>query len=119
MMTESKKPLHIVVPCVFVISLGFFFSMSDLKIGSFNINGARSDVKGASLFKLMEIKNLDVILFFKKLTVSVRMNMTGRRSGFILSLKTFNSGGVAVLFSQGFTPFSFKVEEIMCGHTLI
>lgn len=44
-MTESKKPLHIVVLCVFVVSLSFFFSVSDLKIGSFNINGARSDVK--------------------------------------------------------------------------
>lgn len=63
MMTDSKKPLHTVVVCVSVVSLSFFFSMSDLKIGYFNINGARSDVKGASLFKLMEIKKLDVILF--------------------------------------------------------
>ena len=40
------------------------------------------------------------------------MNMTGRRSGVILS------GGVAVLFSEGFTTVSFKVEEIMCDHIL-
>lgn len=67
----------------------------------------------------MEIKHLDVILLFKKLTVTLRMNMTGRRSGLTLSLKTCNSGGVAVLFSERFTLFSFKVEEIMCGHTFI
>ena len=28
-------------------------------------------------------------------------------------------GGVAVLFSKSFTPFSFEVEEIMCGRMLM
>ena len=36
----------------------------------------------------------------------------------ILSHKLSNSGGVGVLFSKGFSPCSFDVEEIMCGHIL-
>lgn len=39
------------------IVVSFLFSMSDLQIGSLNINGVRSDVQRASLFKLLEIKN--------------------------------------------------------------
>lgn len=46
---------------MFVVVTSFFFSMDDLKMGSSNINGARSDMKRASFFKPMEIKNLDVV----------------------------------------------------------
>ena len=32
--------------------------------------------------------------------------------------KSGKSGGVAVLFSNSFTPFSFEVEKIRSGHIL-
>ncbi|XP_035857433.1 NACHT, LRR and PYD domains-containing protein 3-like [Sander lucioperca] len=38
--------------------------------------------------------------------------------GVILSHKASNSGGVGVLFSKGFRPSSFSVEDIMCGHII-
>ncbi|KAI3359013.1 hypothetical protein L3Q82_015397 [Scortum barcoo] len=37
------------------------FAMVNINIGSININGARSDAKRASLFKLCELKKLDVL----------------------------------------------------------
>ena len=58
---EWRKPLHILFVCVFVVLVIFFFSMSELKIVSSNIKGARWDMKRASLLKLMELKHLDVI----------------------------------------------------------
>ena len=92
--------------------------MSELKIASLNINGARSDMKRASLLKLMELKHLDVI--FVQETHSNSENEHDWRKEWpgevILSHKTSKSGGVAVLFSNSFTPFSFEVEEIMSGH---
>ena len=110
--------LHIHVVCVFVFA--FSFLMAELKIGSLNINGARSDVKRASLFKLMELKALDVI-FLQETHSDVENESDWRKQWpgeVILSHKASNSGGVGVLFSKGFRPCSFSVEEIMCGHII-
>lgn len=111
--------LHILV-CVFVVLTIFFFSMGDLKIGSLNINGAKSEVKRASLFKLMGIKNLDVI-FVQETHSDAKNESEWKREWpgeVILSHKLSNSGGVGVLFKKGFSPCSLEVEEIMCGHIL-
>lgn len=35
--------------------------MTNINMGSLNINGARSDVKRASLYKLIDFKKLDVV----------------------------------------------------------
>ena len=70
--------------------------LSESKISSLNINGARNDMKRASLFKLMELKHLDVI--FVQETHSNSKNEHDRRREWlgevILCHKTSNSGGV-------------------------
>lgn len=38
----------------------FFFTMMNINIGTIDINGARSAEKRASLFKMCELKKLDV-----------------------------------------------------------
>lgn len=44
-----------------VLLLGFF-PMASIRIGTLNLNGAREHAKRASLFKLIELKHLDVML---------------------------------------------------------
>lgn len=119
-MNKSVNIFYTLVVCVFALAVVFFFPMGDLKIGSLNINGARSDVKRASFFKLVELKKLDIV--FVQETHSDEENESDWKREWpgevILSHKNSNSGGVAVLFSKGFSPYSIEVEEVMCGHIL-
>ncbi|KAJ4947763.1 hypothetical protein JOQ06_009796 [Pogonophryne albipinna] len=94
--------------------------MSDIKLGSLNINGARGDAKRASLFTLLGNKSLNVT--FLQETHSTAENESDWRrewggEGFF-SHKRSNSGGVAILFARGFTPFSCTVDEVIPGHLL-
>ena len=118
MMNKAGLFFHTLCVC-FVLSL-FLSMMGDFKIGSLNLNGARSDVKRASLFKLIELKKLDVI--FLQETHSNLENENDWKKEWageiILSHNVSNSGGVGMLFSKGFSPYSFDVEEIMCGYML-
>lgn len=102
--------------CVSVVSLSFFFSTSDLKTGSLNVNGARSDVKNASLFKQTETKYLDV--FFVQDSHSDGENECDRKEWLVEVTLSHKSGWVAVLLSKSSAPFSFEVEEISYGHIL-
>ena len=97
--------------------LSFSLSMCDFKIGTLNLNGARDDSKRAAFFKLMELKNIDVMLLQE--THSSADNESDWRRGcngeVILSHKSSCSGGVGIVFSRSFLPFSCEVEEIIKG----
>ena len=43
-----------------LLGCSFILNMCDLKLGSLNINGAREDVKRASLFNLIRNKKLNL-----------------------------------------------------------
>lgn len=120
MMNKSKTSVHILLVCVLVAVTAFSLIMCDLTLGSLNINGARSVAKRASLFKLFEIKKLDVV--FVQETHSDTVNEREWRKEWpgqvFQSHKLSNSGGVGLLFLRGFTPCSVEVEEIICGHIL-
>lgn len=50
------------------------------------------------------------------------MSLTGRKRGggrVVLSHKSTNSAGVAVLFAKSFTPVSFEVEEVVEGRMMV
>uniref|UniRef100_H3BWP1 Endonuclease/exonuclease/phosphatase domain-containing protein n=1 Tax=Tetraodon nigroviridis TaxID=99883 RepID=H3BWP1_TETNG len=94
--------------------------MCDFNISTLNLNGARSDFKRAALFKLMDIKNIDVLLVQE--THSCRKNHSDWRRAFngeaILSHGSSLSGGVGVLFARRFLPISFTTDEIIPGFLL-
>ena len=91
--------------------------MCDFNLSILNLNGARADFKRAALFKLMEIKRIDVM--FVQETHSTADNECEWRQAFngevILSHKSSCSGGVGILFSRSFLPGSFVTEEIIPG----
>lgn len=112
------------------------FSFNECFKNRLNISVARIDVTRASLLKLMNVKTMEVFFFNKKNQTKpnkqTKNSKTKKLSDsenehdwrkeqpgeVILSHNTYNSGGVAVLFSKSLTPFSFEVEEIMSGHSL-
>ena len=106
--------------CVFFALSILFFLMGDFKIGSLNINGARSDAKRASLFKLIELKKLDIMFIQETHSDAANENDWKKEwpGEVILSHRLSNSGGVGVLFSKGFSPYSVEVEEVVCGYIL-
>ena len=94
--------------------------MCNFKIGTLNINGARNDVKRASVYSLINVKRLDVT-FIQETHSTVDNEGDWRRewNGQVyFSHKSSNSGGVGVLFSRDFNPVSVDVEDIMAGHIL-
>ena len=56
-----KYILLLVVVCLSVRAAKSNKSMVNINIGSININGACSAAKRASVFKLFQLKNLDVV----------------------------------------------------------
>lgn len=105
-----------------LIFFAFFFSlhMTNIRIASLNVNGARDDVKRMQVYETMKQKQLDVL--FLQESHSDEKNVTDwikEWNGHIfLSHKTSRSGGVAILFANNFTPCSFKMEEIVKGRLL-
>lgn len=107
--------------CFFVSVLQLSsFHMANIRIGTLNLNGARDDVKRASLFKLIEFKHIDVMLIQE--THSTEDNKIAWEKEWnaeiILSHNTSNSGGVGILFSRHFMPQSCEFEEIVKGRLL-
>ena len=72
--------------------------MCDFNLGSLNLNGARADFKRAALFKLMDIKKINIM--FVQETHSTTDNESEWRQAFngevVLSHKSSCSGGVGV-----------------------
>lgn len=92
-----------------------------LCFGSININGARTDVKRASLFKLFDVKKLDV-MFVQETHSDDRNEGDWRREWpgrVCLSHKLSNSAGVGVLFSRSFIPQSVELHHIIAGRLLM
>lgn len=94
--------------------------MSELKIGSLNLNGARDENKRASFFRLCSLKKLDII--FVQETHSTADNEVDWKREWegdvFLSHKTSNSCGVGILFSKSFNPQSVECEEVIKGRLL-
>lgn len=100
--------------------LFFFCFMSELKIGSLNLNGARDERKRATFFRLCSLKKLDVI-FVQETHSTVDNEVDWKREwegDVFLSHKTSNSCGVGVLFSKSFSPQSVECEEFIEGRLL-
>ena len=95
--------------------------MSEFRVSTLNINGARNVKKRACLFELVKLKNINVM--FIQETHSDTLNETDWRTEWegevILSHLSNSSGGVAILFSRDFAPMSFEVEEIMKGRLMV
>ena len=97
-----------------------FKTMCDFKIGTLNINGARDCFKRASLYQLFKDKRLD-ILFIQEThsTLDNERDWKKEWSGDVfLSHKSFNSGGVGILFSNNFKPVSYNEEVVVEGRLL-
>lgn len=94
--------------------------MCDVRLGTLNINGARDDVKMASLFSLTNAKKLNVVSLQE--THSTADNEADWRrewSGEVfLSHKSSSSGGVGILFSKDFLSISCVADEIIKGRLL-
>jgi len=91
--------------------------MTNFKIGSLNINGARDNHKRMMLFESIRQKQID-ILFLQETHSDLKNETDWRREWdgqIVLSHKSSISGGVAVLFSKHFLPLSCEVEEIISG----
>lgn len=94
--------------------------MSNFKISSLNVNGARDASKRAQVYELMNLKNIDVM--FLQETHSTKENeiewMKEREGKFILSHKNALSAGVAVLFSETCLPISYDVIKVIQGRLI-
>ncbi len=94
--------------------------MSNLRLGSLNINGARDYRKRAMLFDLIKKINIDV-MFVQETHTDVqnenawKMEWAGE---VIMSHKTNISGGVAILLRKNIIPVSFEVENVVEGQLL-
>ena len=112
---NKHMPLYITVFAIYLLT------MVNINIGSINIRGARTDVKRAALFKLSELKKLDV-LFIQETHSDSRNEADCRREWpgqVFLSHKQSNSAGVGILFSRAFSPQSVELQHIMPGHALM
>ena len=98
----------------------FITPMSEIRIASLNMNGARDRSKRAQLFELAKQKRFDVALLQE--THSDAGNAADWAVEWdglsLLSHNTSISGGVAILFSKSFTPVSYDVVEVLKGRLL-
>lgn len=85
--------------------------MGEINFASLNVNGARDFKKRAQVFELMKHKEIDVLFVQETHSdVSNSVEWVKEFDGLaILSHYTSLSGGVAVLFSKNFTPYSYNV----------
>jgi len=94
--------------------------MCHVNVATLNLNGARDMYKRAALFEVMHQKKIDVMLLqethtdFKNIA-DWALEWNGVA---VLSHNTTVSGGVAVLFTKGFSPHSYQVEEVIKGRLL-
>lgn len=95
--------------------------MSHFNVSSLNINGAREASKRSLLYELMKLKEIDV-MFVQETHSDTRNEWDWRREWggeVVLSHRSSTSGGVALLFSQGFAPASFEVEQVVEGRLMV
>lgn len=93
--------------------------MSNLRLGSLNINGARDYRKIAMRFELIRQKSIDVMLIQEshsdvKNESEWMMEWEGE---VIMSHKTY-SGGVAILLRKNINPVSREAEHVVGGQLL-
>ncbi len=108
--------LNALIGCLALCSVAFLiFLMSDIRIASLNVNGARDYRKRAQIYEVVNQNKIDVL--FLQETHSDEKNAIewAKEWGGLLFLShnTSLSGGVAVLFNKNFTPSSFLVEELL------
>lgn len=117
MCEQSSSSLFLLLLCVFLAGFLSSLFMGDFRIGTLNLNGAREDAKRAALFKLMEMKKLDILLVQETHSSSDNESQWRREwpGEVVLSHKSSCSGGVGVFFSRGFVPASCEVEEVIEG----
>jgi len=103
------------VLCLLVCSI----LMSNFKISSINLNGARDAVKRAQLYDVLKIKGIDIAFVHDHSTQENAVEWKKEWDGqSCLSHKRVFSAGVGILFSQKFLPDSYNVEEIVKGRLL-
>ena len=95
--------------------------MSDFKVSTLNINGARDVRKRACLFEMVKLKKINVM--FIQETHSDTLNECDWKREWegevILSHLHSTSSGVALLFSRDFIPKSYEMEEIVKGRLML
>ncbi|KAI3363546.1 hypothetical protein L3Q82_012152 [Scortum barcoo] len=95
--------------------------MSDFKVSTLNLNGARDVRKRANVFELMKLKGINVMLLQE--THSDTLNETDWSREWdgdvVLSHLDRVSGGVALLFSRNFLPKSYELEERIKGRLMV
>ena len=98
-----------------------FPSMSGIRVGSLNLNGARDIRKRALLFELIKQKGIDIALVQE--THSDRANEVDWRKEWegevSFSHMSSTRGGVAVLFARRFLPISFEIEQVVEGRCMV
>lgn len=102
-----------------VVSFSFLF-MSDIRIASLNVNGARDCRKRAQIYEVAK-QNKIYVLFLQETHSDVKIAVEWAKewgSFLFLSHNISLSGGVAVLFNKNFAPSSCSVEEIVKGRFL-
>jgi len=95
-------------------------AMSQLKIGTLNLNGAREVRKRMMLYEFINQKSVDV-MFIQETHSDQRNEVDWKREWggqLFLSHKSSISGGVAILFSKNMTPVSYESIEIEKGRFL-
>lgn len=105
---------------LFLFLYFFFLMMSEVRVASLNVNGARERIKRAAVFETIRQNKFDV--FFAQETHSDMSNASDWVQEFdglsILSHGTSNSAGVAVFFSKSFIPITYQIDEIVKGRLL-
>lgn len=94
--------------------------MCDFKMGILNMNGARADFKRAALFKLVELKRLNIV-FLQETHSTDDIASDWKRSfngKVILSPRSSARVGIGILFPQNFLPASFKVDKMIARFLL-
>ncbi len=94
--------------------------MSQQKIGTLNLNGARDVRKRMMLYEFINQKSVDV-MFIQETHSDKRNEVDWKREWggqLFLSHKSSMSGGVAILFSKNVTPVSYEFVEIEKGRFL-
>ena len=102
---------------VFTIIL---FAMSSFKISSLNLNGARYVKKRTMYYDLLKTKCID-IAFAQETHSSIDNEVDWKKEwegNIVFSHMSNVSAGVAILFSKGFLPVSYEVEDIVKGRLL-
>ena len=89
-------------------------------MSSLNVNGARDVKKRAIVYELIRGKGSDIIFLQETHSNLENEVMWQQEWGgtVVCSHKNSKSGGVAILFSKGFLPLSYEVEEVVEGRLL-